>query len=269
MPTPRSLVDSQTHSTCRSTSEEGGRAAESDVIIDTITPSWQIIMASAVASLTSDDVARSPPGVGRVPLSIKFSPDGSLLTYLFPDTNGVRQVYAVDLTTTTTPGRSIETSSSSHYNPYKLFDASATTFGSGTDSLAEQLRKERMRLFVSGVSCYEWVQGSSGCRIMLPLHGCVLLYDRDAGVDRPVLQVIYDGEATKDHQEQGLDHPHGPALDPHLSPTGIYVAYVLNDDMYVQQLLAGGQPQRLTYNGAKEGVSCGVADFIAQEEMDR
>ena len=226
-------------------------------------------MASPVASLTSDDVARSPPGVGGVPLSIKFSPDGSLLTYLFPDINGVRQVYAVDLIDTTTPGRGIETSSSSRYKPYKLFDASATTFGS-TDSLAEQLRKERMRLFVSGVSCYEWVQGASGCRIMLPLHGCVLLYDRDSGVDRPALQVIYDGEATKSHQEQGgLDHPHGPALDPHLSPTGTSVAYVLNDDLYVQQLSSGGLPQRLTYNGAKEGVSCGVADFIAQEEMDR
>ena len=229
----------------------------------------------AVVTLSSDDVARSPPGVGGVPLSIKFSPDGSLLTYLYPDANGVRQVYAVQLTPdTTTSNQDVKPSSSSCYNPYRLFDASATTFGSGTDSLAEQLRKERMRLFVSGVSSYEWVQGA-GCRIMLPLHGCVLLYDRDAGVDRPALQVVYDAEAEteveagREGQGQPRGERHGPALDPHLSPQGTSVAYVLNDDLYVQSLSQGAAPRRLTTNGAREGVSCGVADFIAQEEMDR
>ena len=232
-------------------------------------------MTTPVVTLSSDDVARSPPCIGGVPLSIKFSPDGSLLTYLFPDANGVRQVYAVQLTDITTSGDDVQTSSSSRYHPYRLFDASATTFGSGTDSLAEQLRKERMRLFVSGVSSYEWVRGA-GCRIMLPLHGCVLLYDRDAGVDRPALQVVYDAEAEADTTlDPAAQRQHrGPALDPHLSPQGTSVAYVLDDDLYVQQLssASGGpqpQPQRLTFNGAQEGVSCGVADFIAQEEMDR
>ena len=196
-------------------------------------------------------------------MSIKFSPDGSLLTYLFPDANSVRQVYAVELSNpTASSNNGTGTVSSPSYNPRKLFDASATTFGSGTDSLAEQLRKERMRLFVSGVSSYEWAQGS-GCRIMLPLHGCVLLYDRDAGVDRPALRVVYDAEASA--RDEG---PRGPALDPHLSPSGTSVAYVLDDDLYVQEL-SSSVPQRLTINGSKEGVSCGVADFIAQEEMDR
>ena len=26
---------------------------------------------------------------------------------------------------------------------------------------------------------------------------------------------------------------------------------------------------RLTWNGSKDGISCGLADFVAQEEMDR
>lgn len=46
-----------------------------------------------------------------------------------------------------------------HYTlePYRLFDVRGIT-GTGNDSLEEQLRKERMRLFFSGVTAYEWVK---------------------------------------------------------------------------------------------------------------
>ena len=223
-------------------------------------------MATPTVILSSDDVAKTPPGVSQVPLSVKFSPDGSLLTYLFPNHQGIRQVYAVDLT-----------KNEDEYEPYKLFDA--TTAGSGTDSLAEQLRKERMRLFVNGVSQYEWAspQASNNNdnhsirRIMLPLHGSILLYesttstknDQSTGEQSP-LQVLYDSAVTGES-----------AVDPQLSPQGNAVAFVLNDDLYVQYLSTTTTPNdmspsslspvlRLTTNGSKAGVSCGVADFIAQ-----
>ena len=246
-----------------------------------------------MAALLSDDVCKSPP-CNSSPLSIKYSPDGSLITYLFPDASGVRNVFAVDLTAP---------AGAPLYEPYKLFDASETAAGSGTDSLAEQLRKERMRLFVSGVSSYEWSQTSvpaapAARRIMLPLHGCVLHYtvpDEKKGTGdggSGALQVVYDAEANG-----GI-----AALDPHLSPDGAAVAFVLDDDLYVLPLgsvdtrplvgltgakedgssssssgvagvagVAGAVPGlvRLTTDGAQDGVSCGVADFIAQEEMDR
>ena len=216
-------------------------------------------MATPTFVLSSDDVAKTPPGVSQVPLSVKFSPDGSLLTYLFPNHHGVRQVYAVNLTTKKEEG----------YEPYKLFDA--TTAGSGIDSLAEQLRKERMRLFVNGVSQYEWATqqegNSSSRRIMLPLHGSVLLYENNTkesgtAAHQSPLQVLYDSATTGES-----------AVDPQLSPKGNAVAFVLNDDLYVQYLSSTTTPTtppiRITTNGSKEGISCGVADFIAQEEMDR
>ena len=217
-----------------------------------------IVMATPSVILSSDDVAKTPPGVSQVPLSVKFSPDGTLLTYLFPNHHGVRQVYAVDLT-----------KKQGEYEPYKLFDA--TTAGSGTDSLAEQLRKERMRLFVNGVSQYEWATQQEGNshsrRIMLPLHGSVLLYDSNAtesqsGNAQSPLQVLYDTATTGES-----------AVDPQLSPKGNVVAFVLNDDLYVQYLSSTNTPTsppvRITTSGNINGVSCGVADFIAQEEMDR
>ena len=210
-------------------------------------------MATPTIVLTSDDVAKTPPGVSQVPLSIKCNPDGSLLTYLFPNHQGVRQVYAVDLT-----------KKAEGYVPYKLFDA--TTAGSGTDSLAEQLRKERMRLFVNGVSQYEWASQPAGTnsnvrRIMLPLHGSVLLYESNpsdiSGVPSSApLQVLYDSTTTGES-----------AVDPQLSPTGNAVAFVLNDDLYVQYLSSTQTPCppiRITTNGSHAGISCGVADFIAQ-----
>ena len=225
-------------------------------------------MATPTFVLSSDDVAKTPPGVSQVPLSVKFSPDGSLLTYLFPNHQGVRQVYAVDFT-----------KNDGGYVPYKLFDA--TTAGSGTDSLAEQLRKERMRLFVNGVSQYEWATQSpeennhSSRRIMLPLHGSVLLYENNNntnqvsslfGTTTPTpapsspLQVLYDSSTTGES-----------AVDPQLSPKGNAVAFVLNDDLYVQYLSSTpttptSSPIRITTHGSQAGVSCGVAGI--QHSLD-
>ena len=177
---------------------------------------------------------------------------------MFPNHQGVRQVYAVDLT-----------KKDGGYVPYKLFDATT----GGTDSLAEQLRKERMRLFVNGVSQYEWATQSpeennhSSRRIMLPLHGSVLLYENNNntnqvsslfGTTTPTppsspLQVLYDSTITGES-----------AVDPQLSPKGNAVAFVLNDDLYVQYLSSTpttptSSPIRITTNGSQKGVSCGVA----------
>lgn len=138
---------------------------------------------------------------------------------------------------------------------YKLFDTAA----SGGLSLQEQLRRERMRLFTSGIASYEWSSPKSNeQKLMVPLDGKVLLY-QDGASDK--CRVIYDGSI-------------GDAVDPHLSPDGSAVAFVINDDLYAMQIPAVDAteavvPTRLTFNGAKKGITCGLADYVAQEEMDR
>lgn len=139
---------------------------------------------------------------------------------------------------------------------YKLFDTAA----SGGLSLQEQLRRERMRLFTSGIASYEWSDGNKcpGQKMIVPLDGKVLLYEEGAA-DK--CRVIYDGAV-------------GDAVDPHLAPDGSAVAFVVNNDLYAMQIpsadaVGAAVPTRLTFNGAKKGVTCGLADYLAQEEMDR
>jgi len=140
-------------------------------------------------------------------------------------------------------------------------------------SLQEQLRRERMRLFTTGVSTYEWGGSGPSDQVMLiPVGGEVLLFDPRRKTEQP-LRIVYDGAA-------------GASVDPHLSPDCTSVAFVINDDLYVQHfsplapsatLAADGTCLadvslpllRLTHNGEKPGITCGLADFIAQEEMDR
>jgi len=115
-----------------------------------------------------------------------------------------------------------------------------------------------MRLFTTGVSTYEW--GSSGdvSVLLVPVGSDVLLFDPNKKQDDDQsLRIVYDGAS-------------GAAVDPHLSPNCQSVAFVINNDLYVHPTNGGGGGLvRLTTNGEKPGHTCGLADFIAQEEMDR
>ncbi len=177
---------------------------------------------------------------------------GKLLTFLYPDTDG-RKVFAVDLDQALGEGH------------FKLFDAADNT---GL-SLQEQLRRERMRLFVSGIAAYEWsskakAHSDKPQRLIVPLGGKVILYEHNSSLTvSQKVRVIYDGSS-------------GDAVDPHLSPDGTKVAFVINDDLYALRIPSVGEaevavtvPTRRPANGSKSGVTCGLADYIAQEEMDR
>lgn len=177
---------------------------------------------------------------------------GKLLTYLYPDAKGPRKVFAVDLTQPLDEGS------------YKLFDTAA----SGGLSLQEQLRRERMRLFTQGIASYEWSNKpkngqTAAQKLIVPLDGKVILYEDSASAKdaSEKCRIVYDGSA-------------GDAVDPHLSPDGTAVAFVIKDDLYAMRISSLGEPEtftptRLTFNGAKAGVTCGLADYLAQEEMDR
>ena len=152
------------------------------------------------------------------------------------------------------------------YNATKLFD---TSLLSDELSLQEQLRRERMRLFTQGVSSYEIIKRTTpttteSYRLMVPMDGQVLLYDSSIKVASERLHVVYDGTD-------------GAAVDPHLSPDANMVAFVINDDLYtinisndlLNKASSNTKPIRLTSNGSNPGIACGLADYIAQEEMNR
>ena len=109
---------------------------------------------------------------------------------------------------------------------------------------AEKARRERTRTATRGVVDVDI--SADGRVVMATLGGMFHLIDRKAGT-----RVEID--------------PHGEAYDPHLSPDGTQIAFVRGGDVWV--VGRTGAPRQLTHH--PEGFEYGVAEFAAQEELDR
>jgi dipeptidyl-peptidase-4 len=115
-------------------------------------------------------------------------------------------------------------------------------------SVAEKARRERMRIVDRGFTSYGLSE--DGRLVMLPLSGRVYVYDRAGPHAGRVRKVGEPG-----------------VIDPRFSPDGIHVAYVRGQDLYVADV-ESGKERRLT-KGGSESRTHGLAEFVAQEEMDR
>jgi dipeptidyl-peptidase-4 len=122
----------------------------------------------------------------------------------------------------------------------------AEALAAGEPPAVERARLERQRITARGVTGYQL--SADGDAILATAGGRHLLVDRPSGRVRAV------------------PLPPG-ALDPRLSPDGRRVAYVSVRELHVLDL-ESGEARRLT-DGAGEGVTRGLAEHVAQEEMDR
>ena len=113
-------------------------------------------------------------------------------------------------------------------------------------SAPERARRERMRITTRGFTGYELSQ--DGALLLVQLSGKLYTVRRA------------DGKASELPVAP-------PILDPRLSPDGTRVAYVRERDLYVLDL-ASGKELRLT-NSKDPAITNGLAEFVAQEEMDR
>lgn len=102
----------------------------------------------------------------------------------------------------------------------------------------EELRRERLRLRETGITDYAWA------------------------AEAPVLLVVRGAEAWVD----GHCAARG-VTNPRLSRDGTVLAFVRDAEVWVR-VLPDGAERRLT-SGAEPGLTHGLADFAAQEEMDR
>ena len=68
-------------------------------------------------------------------------------------------------------------------------------------------------------------------------------------------------------RSSGSPRPPSPEIDPKLTRDGSKVAFVRDDELFVLDLATRKETQ-LT-QGAGDGLTHGLAEFIAQEEMDR
>ena len=111
----------------------------------------------------------------------------------------------------------------------------------------ERARRERQRLRGSGFTSFE--SSRDGRVVLLPLSGRLYAYQHDT--------------------DQVRELPTGgDVLDPQLSPDASRVAYVRGNDVYVVSLAAGGKETAVT-RGGTEPKPHGLAEFFAQEELNR
>jgi dipeptidyl-peptidase-4 len=137
---------------------------------------------------------------------------------------------------------------------------SAKLLGGTEETLSpeEKARRERLRLTARGLSSFQI--SNDGRFVLVPLSGRVFLMERATGVAR---ELAKGGDA--------------PADDARLSPDGTRLALVRRGEMRVLDIGStgasgtdgGARAERVIAAPESAGVSYGLPEFVAQEEMDR
>ncbi|WP_091637742.1 S9 family peptidase [Lysobacter sp. cf310] len=132
-----------------------------------------------------------------------------------------------------------------------LVDSDDVLPGAEVLSDAEKARRERQRIAaLSGIVDYQWSPDAK--TLLFPLGGELYLYDLSK-TGKAAVRKLTNGE--------------GFATDPKLSPMGGYVSFVRGRNLWVIDL-ADGKATQLTSDGS-DTIGNGIAEFVADEEMDR
>ena len=169
---------------------------------------------------------------GSEPQHLTFSPNGECVTFLKGKRENPRQM---DLWEYHIPSRKTRL----------LVDSKDLIKGEEKLSDEEKAIRERKRQFVNGIVSYFW--SHDGKALLFPLNGNLYYHD-----------------LTKTRQITKTD---GARIDVRFSPKSRFVSFVQDKNIYVIDVKTGNEKQ-LTFDG-KDLISNGVAEFIAQEELDR
>jgi dipeptidyl-peptidase-4 len=186
------------------------------------------------ATLTIERIMQSPSLAGMTPNNILMSPDGKRVTF----TRGKASDFdRYDLW---------------EYNIAQdktqlLFDADDLHSGIEDLSDEEKARRERMRVYGSGIISYAWAD--DGSALLFPLGGDVFYFK------------LGDKKARK-----LVDTPEFET-DVKFSPKGKYISYIREQNLYVMNIATGKETAITTQGGGD--IKMGMAEFVAQEEMSR
>lgn len=185
-------------------------------------------------ALTIERIYSSPSLNGQTPKSLKFSPDGSRVTYLQGKTEDLNRY---DLW---------EYNLASKENKL-LVDSQALFSGTETLSDEEKARRERQRIYGFGIMEYQF--SNDGSALLFPLNGDIYFYSL----------------TTKSSKR--LTETEAFETDVKFSPKGNYVSFIRDQNLFVLNIETGDETQ-LTKDGGGL-VKNGMSEFVAQEEMDR
>jgi dipeptidyl-peptidase-4 len=190
------------------------------------------------AELTIDRLFDAPALAGPTIVGLKISPDGSRVTYLKgkPDDKDRLDLWEYNLQDRV--ARLLVDSKALAPNTMKL-------------SAEELGRRERQRTAaLSGILEYSFAP--SGAALLFPLGGELYYYQLAQANKKPLVDRIDTS---------------GSATDASVSPLGGYIAYIREQNLYAYDI-ARKQVKALTSDGGGP-IKNGMAEFVAQEEMDR
>ena len=197
-----------------------------------------VASAPHAAELTIDRLFDAPALTGPTIVGLKISPDGSRVTYLQgkPEDKDRLDLWEYDLR----QGRA-----------RILVDSNALAQPRQKLSDEELNRRERQRTAaLSGI--LEYSVAPSGRALLFPLDGKLYYCD----LAKPAA-----GRVTE------INHSASFASDATISPDGGYAAFIRDQNLHVYDI-AQGQGKALTTDGGGP-IKNGMAEFVAQEEMDR
>lgn len=196
-----------------------------------------VVLPAHSAELTIERLFAAPDLAGDSLRKPRLSPDGRLAAYLkgAADNRDRMDLWAYDI------------GSKSHR---QLIDARALAPEIPL-SAEEAARRERQRTAsLSGILDYQFSPDSR--YILVPLAGDLYLYDLAAAPGTAVRRLT-DTPAYE--------------TDAQFSPGGRYVGFIRDQNLVVLELATGRETAITTAGGGT--VSYGMAEFVAQEEMDR
>ncbi|WP_406667139.1 S9 family peptidase [Gallaecimonas sp. GXIMD1310] len=193
----------------------------------------------AAAPLTAQDLTierifSDPDLAGAELREPAFSPQGELVTFLKGRSDDANHL---DLWAYNVQSGQLR----------RLVNADDLHQGSENLSDEEKARRERQRLFASGIVEYHW--SHNGKALLFPLAGDLYYYDLTT------------------HKARQLTQTDAFELDAKFSPDDKKIAFIRDQNIIVLDL-ATGKEQALTRDGHGP-IKNGMAEFVAQEEMDR
>ena len=171
---------------------------------------------------------------GATPRALAMAPDGSRVTYLKGKAEDANRLDLWEFNIKAAKHR-------------LLVDADSLVSGAEVLSDEEKARRERMRLFASGIISYSWAKNSDA--LLFPLNGDLYYYQ------------------LKTQSAKKLTHTEAFETDATISPNGRYVAFIREQNLFVLEIATGKETQ-LTFDGGGV-IKNGMAEFVAQEEMGR
>jgi len=188
--------------------------------------------------LTLERLFAAPDLSGPALRNVKISPDGRLVAYLQArgDDKDRYDLWAYDV---------------GAQRHRQLVDSRTLAGADRALSAEEEARRERQRTSAfSGIVEYSFAPDSR--HLLIPLNGDLYVYDLAAKPGSAV-QRLTDTEAYE--------------TDARFSPRSHFVSFIRDQNLYLVDL-ANGSERAVTTEG-RDLVSYGMAEFIAQEEMDR